>query len=853
MLRALSLIIFRDWRTHKLRLALTVAGIALGVAVFFAIQTANKTLVGSLNDTIEKLAGKATLQVVAGEAGFSQDILKTVRETPGVRIAEPVTETVVSSQVGGGQQILILGLDTASDLALYNDGADPRGFVVKNPLAFANHNDSVAVTKTFSERFNLKDGDKVTVDTQKGPVELTVRGIFNESGISAVFDGNVAVMDISSAQELFGLGNKIDRIDVANAADVKVDKLQRDLAVRLPGGIDAVRPDLRGQSLENTISTMHVAFTITSILALTIGIFIIFNSFSISLNQRWKEIAVLRALGVESGNIRRMFLAEAVILGLIGSALGVAAGFLMAKAAMSIVIGVTATMYGFIASASGMEFDASFGAQAFAIGVVVSLVAAWLPARTASNLEPALALRNIETRQADSKAGKIRIVIGLALIVAGMLLTRFTPPMVGSYISTAYSFAIQLGMILLLPKILEIGARALRPLMNLLFGAEGVMAVETMARSPRRTVATVGAIVIGLAFVFSSAALVQSQKAALNRSVDKSVAADMLVTSSEQLHSRSYHFTEKTANTIGTLPEVETADLMRVSSTEFNGAEVTILAHDMRAYFEVSPDLLDLGDAATARETTARGEGVLISNNLSLRSNIQLGDTMTIKSPGGELRLPVVGMLDYYRSENGTIFLDRELYKRYWDDSDVDYVFIDLKPGVDRIAFKNKVHAAIAGTQSAFIYTHDEYKAWVTRLIDQFFLMMYMQMVVAVLVAAIGLVNTMLISVAERKRELGIFRAIGGLRRQVVKMVMLEAIAISMIGFVAGAVTGVMNAYFLVNTAAKVVAGFNLQLKYPWTVVAVSIPVVVIVAIISAWLPARRAARLNVVEAIGYE
>jgi len=190
----------------------------------------------------------------------------------------------------------------------------------------------------------------------------------------------------------------------------------------------------------------------------------------------------------------------------------------------------------------------------------------------------------------------------------------------------------------------------------------------------------------------------------------------------------------------------------------------------MRAYFDISPDLLDIGDPKTARETTARGEGILISNNLALRRGIKIGDKLTLRAPRGELELPVVGMLDYYRSENGTIFLDRELYKRFWDDTDVDYVFLDLKPGIDRTAFKEKVQTAIAGTQRAFIYTHEEYKSWVTQLIDQFFMMMYMQMVVAVLVAAIGLVNTMLISVAERRRELGIFRAIGGVRRGVVKV-----------------------------------------------------------------------------------
>lgn len=853
MIGAISLIIARDWRRHKLRLALTVAGIALGVAVYFAIQTANQGLVGSLNGTIEKLAGRSTLQIVSAESGFSQDIYKEIKNTPGIELAEPVTETIAETDLGSDLRILILGLDTASDLSLYTTTIDQNNLIVKNPLAFSNRKDSVAVTRTLAEKYHLKDGDKLTVSSQNGPVVLTVRGIFSGSGVGDVYDGNVAVMDIYSAQDLFGRGRKIDRIDIANAPGVSVEQLQKDIASRLPSGIEVVRPNLRGQSLQNSVTTMHVGFTIMSILALTIGVFIIFNSFSISVSQRWKEIAVLRGIGVERGNIKRMFLAEAVILGLVGSAIGIAAGYAMAIAAMGIIMKVTATVYGIVSSPAAIGFDRAFAAQAFAIGVVVSLIAAWLPARAAANLEPALALRNIETRQSDGGSGWWRFSAGVLFVIAGLLLIRFTPPTPGSYFPVAFSFTIQVGMILLLPKMLEFGAIILRPVMSLFFGIEGVIAVETMARSPRRTVATVAAIMIGLSFVLSNSALVQSQKAAINRSIDRSLAADVLVTSSEQLHSRTYHFTEKTAETISNLPEVAVADALRVTATELDGAEVTILAHNMKAYFDISPDLLDKGDAAAAKEITSKGEGILISNNLSFRWNVKMGDLLTIRSPRGELKLPVVGMLEYYRSENGTIFMDRELYKRYWDDSDVDYVFIDVKPGVDRTAFKEKIQAAIAGSQKAFIYTHDEYKSWVTKLLDQFFMMMYMQMLVAVLVASVGLVNTMLISVAERERELGIFRAIGGLRRQVSKMIMLEAVSISLVGFAAGAVMGTMNAYFLVNTAAKVVAGFNIEMQFPYLVALVSVPLVVLVAVISAWLPARRAARLNVVDAIGYE
>ncbi|MFZ1700119.1 MAG: FtsX-like permease family protein [Pyrinomonadaceae bacterium] len=852
MIRALAMIVLRDWRMHKLRLALTTAGIALGVAAFFAIQTANETLVGSLNGTIEKLAGKATLQVTAGETSFAMDTLKVVKASPGVAMAEPVTETLISTPLGGGTRMLIMGLDTASDLNLYKTSPDQGNLIVKNPLAFSNRKDSVAVTRVFADRFGLADGDKFTVEAQTGPIELTVRGVFDSSGIGDVYDGNVAVMDIYSAQDVFGRGNKIDRIDISNANDVDIDKLQQTLAAKV-GGLEVVRPNLRGKSLENSVTTMRAGFTIMSILALTIGVFIIFNSFTISVNQRWKEIAVLRSIGVERHGIRLMFLAESVILGLVGSSVGIACGLLVAQVAMSAIVGMTAKIYGFESSPGVIEFDIGFAAGAFALGLVASLIAAWLPANSAASLEPASALRNIETRQPDVRSSRLRIVLGFVLIIGGLLLTRFTPPTVGSYIQTTYSFAIQLGMILLLPKIIEIGAIVLRPLMSLLFGIEGVIAVETMARAPRRTVATVGAIMIGLTFALSNASLVQSQKIAINRSIDKAIAADVLVTTSEQLHSRTYHFTESTAEKVSSLPEIEVADQVRVTATDFDGLEVTILAHDMGAYFDISPDLLDHGDAAAAREITKNGKGILISNNLSFRWNVKLGDKIPIRSPKGEIALPVVGMLDYYRSENGTIFMDRELYKQYWDDTDVDYVFINLKPGIDRQAFKNKVQAAIAGTQRAFIYTHEEYKAWVMQLIDQFFMLMYMQIVVAVLVAAIGLINTMLISVVERRREIGIFRAIGGLRSQVIKMVLLEAIAISVIGFAAGAVTGLMNSYFLIKTAARVVAGFDLPFHFPYLLVAGAIPSVIIVALFSAWLPARNAARLQVADAIGYE
>jgi putative ABC transport system permease protein len=853
MFGALTQITLREWQRHKLRLALTVLGISLGVAVFFAIRTANQTLVGGLSATIAKLAGKSTLQIVAGEAGFSQDILRRVRSTSGVQYAEPVVETFATTELAGGEKLLILGLDTSSELKIYSDSFDQNQVTIKNPLAFSGRSDSIALTRSFADRFSLKEGDRILVDVQSGRRELTIRGLFSASGSGSVFDGNVAVMDLAAAQDAFGRGNNIDRIDVANVSDVSVGDLQNTLTDWLPSGIKAVRPDLRGQSLENAVSSMNYGLTIMSFLALTIGIFIIFNSFSISLNQRWKEIGILRSLGVPRVNIQRMFLFEAALMGLIGSIIGVAIGFGLAKIAMRFVSNVTASFYGFVSLPQQLDFSFIYARQAIIAGLLTALVAAWLPARAAAKLDPALALHNIESRQPEYGISLVRLVTGFVCVSGGFLLVASVSANIGSNNELLYSFIMQLGMVLLVPAFTTIGARIIRPVMDRLFGAEGLIAIETMARSPRRTSSTVIALMIGLGFVFSYGAFIKSQKTAINRALDKAISADILVAASNEVHSRTYHFSEATANRIAAFPEIAAADVTRIALTTYGAEEILISAHDMNAYFAVSPDLLDFGDRESALPSTASGDGMLVSNNFAARWNVRLGDFITLDSPSGPLSLNVVGMLDYYRSEKGTVFIDRSLYKRYWGDSDVDYVFIDLKEGVDRTAFKEKVETNLRGEQKSFVYTHEEYKRWISGIVDQFFGLMYVQMSIAFFIASIGLVNTMVISVTERRRELGIFRAIGGLRRQVVKMILLEAIAISLIGLFVGTLAGILNAYFLVNAATRIVAGYTLPLIFPISMVLAAIPVVILVAVMSAWFPARGASRLNVVEAIGYE
>lgn len=332
MMRALAFVTLRQWGQHRLRLFLTLVGIALGVAVFFAVRTANTTLISSLAATVEELAGHATLQVSAGEASLPQDVLASVRQTAGVHLAEPVIEKVVESALPGEPNLLVLGMDTGSDLKLYEGEFDQSSLEISNPLAFTERPDSIALSRPFADRYGLKDGDRIPIYTPRGRQEFTVRGFFRTTGASVVFGGNIAFMDIHAAQAAFDRVSKFDRIDIMTDPGADVGAIQANLQQRLPAGFEVAKPDRRGASLEKAVSAMHLSLLIMSLLAVTVGVFIIFNSLSVSVNQRFKEIGVLRSIGVEGHQVQKMFLVEAGVLGLVGSALGVGLGFVLAGA-----------------------------------------------------------------------------------------------------------------------------------------------------------------------------------------------------------------------------------------------------------------------------------------------------------------------------------------------------------------------------------------------------------------------------------------------------------------------------------------------------------------------------------------
>ncbi len=287
----------------------------------------------AFNRTVDRIAGKTELQVTAGETGFDEGVLETVQSAASVRVAVPVIEAVVDTTVRGEGSLLVLGVDMTGDRSLRDyDLESGDEAVIEDPLVFLAQPDSIIVTREFARSNGLHADSRVTLGTALGPRRFTVRGIMKASGLSSAFGGNLAVMDIYAAQKMFGRGRTFDRIDLAVKPGRTIADCQRELRGLLGPGFQIAPPSARGQQFESMTAAYSMMVNISSLFALFIGMFIIYNSFAIAVTQRRSEIGILRALGATRRQIRWLFLGESAVTGVVGSLGGLAFGLLIARA-----------------------------------------------------------------------------------------------------------------------------------------------------------------------------------------------------------------------------------------------------------------------------------------------------------------------------------------------------------------------------------------------------------------------------------------------------------------------------------------------------------------------------------------
>jgi putative ABC transport system permease protein len=860
MFRLLQILSWRHVRRHQLRTALTFFGIALGVAVIVAIAMVNRSLTTSFQSTIDQIAGKAVLQVANGESGINESLFPVIRDTPGVQDAAAGVEGFLPVRGKPGERLYIYGVDLLTDFAIRDHqfvGAAPS---FDQALDFIAQPDSIALTESFARRLNLPIGAQITLGTSRGNLNYTVRALLKEEGTATVFGGNFALMDLPVAQRSFGKQGKLDIVDLTVEKGVKIETVQQRMKSRLGGAAEVERPKNRGEQIESLLISFRVGLFFVSLIALFVGFFLIFNTVSVSVIQRKREMGTLRCLGMRRNELLRLILAEALVLAVVGSLAGSLFGWLLAQVAL-VAVGQTVGNLFAVVDLAGGSFTLNELGLALASGVAVAVCAALYPAWEAIHVSPLESARqaawrpSVRTRRSWSRGFAVFcFLLSPALI---FMSPSFQGPVGKFSAGVSGMLVFLLGLAVLCPLIIHYGVEWFWQFARKVPGHSWIgarLASDSLRRSPTRAGITVATLVISLAAIFTIAAFVNSVRGSLLAWVDQMVTADLIVSSGARTAGpRNVPLSEEVSPDFNHLPGVKIVDLYRLIRSTYRGRPILIESFSAQKSAAVRSLPMVAGSGKKALQELGEQRGVIISESFQSKFGKNAGDQVELFTPAGLIGFKILGVYVDYSSDAGSVLIDRALYRKYWRDDLVDAFDLWLEPGADPAAVIRRIKQDYGEKYSLFISTHRELREAVVRIMEQSFVVNYAVEIVAVVVAIFSVINTLLASVLDRIREIGVLRAIGATQAQVRRLVLMEAGWMGFLGALLGLLAGTIMAYHHVVYNTKFLTGWTFQFYYPYGVAVLSLVVPVALCLMAGYGPAKQAASRPIVTAIGYE
>lgn len=860
-------------RAHGLqrpfRALLSIAGVALGVLASVAIGTANIQVLRSFEQAVTTVAGPATLEIVGGDLGVDESVITAVRAVDGVVSAAPVIEETVVIAQGEqrGQALQILGLDLLAEVGT-------RGFRVSQAdvevaLEALLAPDALYLGRQIAADWNLGVGSTVEVTVGGRLVRLRVIGlIHNEAARSSLWD-RLAIMDIAAAQLLFQSIGRLDRIELVTMLDRPLDDIVASVRTVLPPHLVVQRPAQRTKQVENMVRAFQLNLTVLSWVGLLVGMFLIYNTMAFAVAQRRREIGIYRALGMTERRVAGLFLVEAGLLGLLGGLLGGIGGVWLARSLVSLVSRTISDLYapvesgGLILSTDMLTFVAV--AKGVLLGTVVSMVGALGPSVEAGRTVTVRALAPGDYESTHQLRAGLFGWISLLLLVLAGLSSRLGPvgglPLFGYFATVCLLGALAC----LAPLCIQaLGMRRLRQKSEtmVLGGSLRLIAADQAARHPGRNAVTVSALMVGLSIMIGVAVMVRSFRDTVEVWVNETVMADLIVAPQSWPHGKQAGQASRALPgawraTLSAIDGIAAVDTYRDVRVEVAGQPVSLVSRDLRLHAQRSRYLMVHGDSTEALQRAAETGGVLLSEVLANRLELREGSKVSITTPAGPVAVSVEGIFYDYATDGGKMVIDRAWYQRQWQDDRATVFPIYLAAGADPEQVRQSIVTQVAGqagvTIPPSVIQNHEIREEILDIFDRTFLLTYVLEAIAVLVAVLGIVNTLVTAVLERRREFATLRAIGASTRQVERLVLWEAAYLGLIGAALGVVGGLLLALVLIHVINKQSFGWTIQMTVPGGVILQAVGLALTAALVAGYWPARWAARQPVVEGLREE
>ena len=835
---SLTRLAWRSLWARSLRSLLSALGIALGVAVLFAGLATNAGIDAAVDSTVSDLVGRAQLRVAAfGERGLTPETVQTIAETPGVAVTAPALQrrTYLGADFEAGQAlpppVTVLGVDPAAEPQLH-DLRLVAGSMLREPTE-----PSAMISQQLAEEDGLGLGSPLTMQGVGDRVSYRIIGILAGDGpLNGAF-GRVVVVPLRTAQAVFG-ETAVTRVDLGLEAGADAATVSSVLESRLrlePYVLST--PQEIADALRGSTSDFQATTSLIAAIALFAGAFLVFNTLSMTVVEQVREVGLLRAAGATRRQVTRYILAQAAALGAIGSFAGVGLGVVLAAAMVDYVRTIGSV------TLERPAIPPEAVVVALLVGLGVTLAAALEPARRAGRIQPVEALKaRLDTPAA--RDARLRWLAGVFVVVA--LVGLLVAPRGTGVVQPLVIYAILLGGTLVIPIVLPAIARVAGIPFVFILHFEERLARASVIRDPSRTALTLGALTIGLGMIVALGGVGQHARAAAATWIADVIPGELILTSIRPVATDEGVDSEIMAAVPGVARISPIADFniavngARVDAAAVVGAD---LAADGRLRFTV-------GDRDTALAAIDAGGAAVVPASLAGRLKLAVDQVLTVPTAeGGALDLRIVGIVE--RSIPGS---SGEAMLVGWSDANVLGV-----AGADAFAVRFAPDASagardslrdVATTYALDLVPLDRIKGAVDAALGRIFGLFDALAAVAVVIAALGIVNTLTMNVIERVREIGVLRAVGMTRRQVWRSVVVEAGILGLAGALLGVVLGLVVGGLLV-----ILPGGRLDVAagIPWQVVGLTVVLGVVVAMLAAAYPARLASRLPIVRAVQFE
>jgi putative ABC transport system permease protein len=825
-------VVRQAWR-HPLLTGLNVLGIALGITVFLAVQIANRGAIASFQAAAELTTGRADLEI---RGNLDDALVPAVAGFPGVKSATPIVEGIVTFPDAPGEYLRILGVDPFTGREVFPFELKTAGSSTLDLEKWLGDPEAIAVQPGFARtgRFEVLAGTSLR----------TLHPAFAfKPDVFAQTDPRLAAMDIGWAQELFGSAGRISSILIRLNDRTQVEAVADALRKIVPADARVALPAARSQEMKSMLGAFQLNITAMSLVSLVVGMFLICNSVGVSVIRRRVEIAILRANGATREEVRRLFLCEAALEAAAGVALGIWLAPLLAEWIAQPVSQSISSLYELVRVDNPSVTHRQM-LEAIALAMAAALIAAWLPASEAAYCDPARILHPGSGIEVFSPLRKRGLVLAILLLAAACGLCVYSLQGGSKYLGFAAAGAIIAGFSLLVPWLALAVGFCFRDL-----GVIFRLAADYLARSLHRNTLTIAALAAAIALTISVTVMIDSFRASVQRWIDHTLTADLYIAPAvNEVAGLEALLPDEAESWAASRAEVLEVGTFRELPIRFRDEATTLAVINGKA--RGKPEFLA---GENADHDFQSGECVAVSESFANRFGVGPKMAIALPTPGGVKEFTVCGIYRDFARDRGTILMPRTLFDRFWREPQVHSLALKLRDpassGPVGEAFRDRF-----GRQGQFLfYDNAALRRRVFEIFEETFAVTSILRGIAIVVAVAGVLFSLSALVIEREREIGVLRAMGASRPQVLIVFLTEAALVGLTSALSGLASGGALAMVLTWIINKAFFGWTIDLHYPLLPLVTTPLWIVGVAFLAALLPAWRAARVAPARAVRFE